>query len=81
MNGVPQKRAIPPLFWRLYILVGAISIGAGLFFLITAGQEFGGARTEQGLLRAVGAVFVGFGMVRIVAGILRIRGWRRKSGR
>jgi uncharacterized membrane protein HdeD (DUF308 family) len=70
-------RPLYALFWRLYLILGAISTAVGAALLISPGTLFPRPGAEQNLLRTAGAVFLVFGVVRIVNAVVQVRRLRR----
>ena len=81
MNCPPPGRPVVALFWRLYIGLGAISTSVGVVLLIAPGLFFPPARVEHLYTRIIGAVFLVFGLTRIVNALVQLRRLRGSAPR
>ena len=63
-----QSSPIYGLFWRLYIVMGAISVAVGFYLFNVPGF---GSNTLP--IRIVAGILVVFGLVRIVNSVIRLR--------
>jgi hypothetical protein len=73
MSGSRQAQPLFQLFCYLYMLLGAISMGAGAVLLSAPALFFPAQRVEHNFLRVIGAVFLVFGIVRIVNAFVQLR--------
>jgi uncharacterized membrane protein HdeD (DUF308 family) len=73
VSHAARPRPVATLFWRLYIVVGIISTAVGILLLCLPDAVVHGGATERNMTRAVGAIFVVFGIVRAFVAIARLR--------
>jgi uncharacterized membrane protein HdeD (DUF308 family) len=73
MSAPRGARPMFGLFWSLYLVLGGISIGAGLLFLTAPGFVFPATGPERVMVRVVGVIFIVFGVVRVINSLLQLK--------
>ncbi|HLJ55683.1 MAG TPA: hypothetical protein VKT77_11645 [Chthonomonadaceae bacterium] len=79
MNGPAPGRPLFALFWRLYILLGVVSIGVGGYLFGWPRQTVGAPAGVLEPIRIVGLVLIVFGVVRIGNALFQLWRLRQRS--